>query len=96
MVNGGRVPYVRNSRHEAKLASQILSRALGRTIDVAGIIVPVGACDVVIKQSPGDVHVVPRRQIAGWLGSQPNRLDPAAVSEVVRAARRSATWQPAA
>src|SRR5215218_1974792 len=48
MVNGVRYPYIRNSRHEAMRASRLLSVAAGFSIPVTGIVVPVGAEDVMI------------------------------------------------
>lgn len=46
MVNGNRVPYVRNSRHEATRAAQILTAAMGSPVHIEGLIVTVNAKDV--------------------------------------------------
>ena len=42
MVNGGRVPYIRNSRFEAKRASRMLSEHVGFPVPLTGLIAVVG------------------------------------------------------
>lgn len=63
MVNGTRVPYVRNSRHEARRASRLLSAALRSAVVVRGVIVPVDAADFTVRQQPNDIHVVNRKRL---------------------------------
>lgn len=63
MVNGIRRPYIRNSLHEAVRASRLLGAAVGHPIAVRGVVVPVGAADLTIKEPPVDVAVVPRRRL---------------------------------
>lgn len=63
MVNGTRQPYVRNSRHEARRASRLLTRAIGHPISVQGLVVPVDADKFNIKAQPDDVHVINRRRL---------------------------------
>jgi len=92
MVNGVRQPYIRNSRHEAARASRLLSAAVGHPVAVTGIVVPVGAQDLVIKESPGDVVVVNRRRLRRWLASRPQTLPGAIVDAAHEQARRSTTW----
>lgn len=91
-VNGTRVPYVRNARYEAARATRALSAACGKVVPVAGLVVPVGARAVEVKAQPKDVTVVPRRQIANWLDSQPAALNEAGIAFIVAAARRHSTW----
>lgn len=43
MINGSRVPYVRNSRHEARRASRLLAEQVGFPVPVVGLIAVVGA-----------------------------------------------------
>lgn len=92
-VNGTQVPYVRNSRHEAERASRYLTAACGFPVAVSGIIVPVGADTITIKEPPADVHVVNRMALADWLRRRPSILDEAAIAGVFEAARRSTTWR---
>ena len=91
-VNGARVPYVRNARHEAARATRALSAACGKTVPVSGLVVPVGARELKVKAQPKDVSIVARRQIAGWLESQPSMLNEAGIATITAAARRTSTW----
>jgi hypothetical protein len=92
-VNGTQVPYVRNSRHEAERASRYLTAACGFPVDVAGIVVPVGADSITIKEAPLDVHVVTRMALSGWLRRRTEVLDGETVAAVFDVARRSTTWR---
>lgn len=67
MVNGQRQPYVRNSRHEAQRAGKLLTEATGQPVSVTGVVVPIGADDIVIKQSPVDVVVINRMRLVKLL-----------------------------
>lgn len=95
MVNGQKQPYLRNSRHEAQRAANLLTAAAGVPLHAVGVVVPVGAEDVVIKTAPDGVHVVYRRALVKWLERQPELLDQGAVERIYEAARRSTTWQTA-
>lgn len=92
LVNGARVPYVRNSRHEARRTGRLLSAATGLETSVTGVAVPVRADDVVVKAQPDGVRVVPRFQLARWLRRQPEVLDDVTIAAIHEAARRSTTW----
>lgn len=94
MVNGRRLPYVRNARFEAQRASRLLSETCGFPVFVRGVVVPVGADDVTIKTPPKDVSVVNRMQLVRWLRSQPDLLTADQTRTIFAAARRSTTWQP--
>jgi len=92
MVNGQKQPYLRNSRHEAARAAKLLTAAAGVTVHAVGVVVPVGAQDIVIKTAPEGAHVVYRRALAKWLGRQPELLEQDAVDRIFEVARRSTTW----
>jgi hypothetical protein len=93
LVNGARQPYIRNSRHEAARATKLLTAACGFPVQVHGLIVTVGADDVVIKEPPEDVHVVPRIQVARWLRRRGGDHESATLDAIYEAARRSTTWR---
>jgi hypothetical protein len=95
-VNGRRQPYLRNSRHEASRAARRLSAACARPVPVTGVVVPVGADSLAIRNPPTDVHVVNRMGLVQWLRARAEEMDPAAVDAVYEAARRSTTWRPGA
>jgi hypothetical protein len=93
MVNGRRHPYIRNSRHEAARASQLLTGACGFRVHVTPVVVPVSADDLTIKTPPADVEVVNRMRLTTWLRQLPQALTDDQVDTVYEAARRSTTWQ---
>ena len=94
MVNGRKVPYVRNSRHEAQRASRLLSEAAGREVKVRGVIAVVGAHKgFTVKEQPSDVTVVTRKRLARWLQDQRAWLPLVDVEDLHSVARRSDTWQ---
>lgn len=97
LVNGQRVPYVRNSRFEARRTAKLLTAALGGVpVPTVGVIAVMGAHKgFTVKSQPpdGDVHVVTRRKAAKWLSKQPMRLDGVQVASVYAVALRSATWR---
>lgn len=93
MVNGQRQPYVRNSAHEARRAGRLLSAACGVPVTAVGVVVPVGADDVVIRTPPEEVHVIYRRALSEWLRGRPSVVTDADVDRIYAAARRSTTWR---
>jgi hypothetical protein len=54
LVNGHKQPYVRNSRHEAERASRLLTKAVGASVTVTGVIAVVGATGGFTVKSPPD------------------------------------------
>ncbi len=93
MVNGTRVPYLRNAHHEAERASQLLSAAAGFPVDVQGVVVVIAA-SLTVKDQPTDVIVIGRRQLRRWLQRLSPQLTAENVAAVYDAARRSTTWAP--
>ncbi len=93
MVNGQKQPYLRNSRHEAARAAQLLTAASGLPVRVDGVVVAVSAQDITIRTAPQGAHVVYRRALAKWLRRQPELLDEDVITAIFKAARRSTTWQ---
>ncbi|MEO8698343.1 MAG: nuclease-related domain-containing protein [Acidimicrobiales bacterium] len=93
LVNGQKTDYLRNSRHEAKRATKLLSAACAFNVNVAPIIV-VMASSMTVKAKPEGVEVVARKQIVKWLSSRPAVLTPDAVDRIFHHARRDLTWRP--
>lgn len=96
MINGQRVPYVRNSRHEARRASRLLTEQAGFPVVVTGVIAVMGAHDgFTVKKQPEDgaVVVVQRKRISQHLLRLPAKLTPREVDAVFEVARRSTTWR---
>lgn len=93
MVNGQRLPYIRNSRHEAMRASQLLTAASGFPVQVGGVVVPVGSDNLSVKDAPPDVAIVNRMRLRRWLCHRPPVLAEEQVAAIFDAARRSTTWR---
>ena len=97
MVNGTRVPYVRNSKFEAKRTSRFLAAALGGVpVHVTGLIAVMGATGgYTIKNQPpdGDVVVLTRKEVAKWLAKHLKVLTDEQVEAIYAVARRSDTWR---
>jgi len=96
MVNGQRVPHVRNSRHEARRASRLLTERTGFPVAVTGIIAVMGAhrgFDVKEQPRDGAVVVVQRKRISQYLLGRPSVLSEREIGAVYEVARRSTTWQ---
>lgn len=97
MVNGARVPYIRNSRFEARRTAKFLAAALADVpVPVVGLIAVMGATNGFrVKSQPpdGDVVVLTRREIATWLSKRPVALTAAQVAAIYAVARRSDTWR---
>jgi hypothetical protein len=94
MVNGVKQPYIRNSRHEATRAADLLTAACGFPVHVEGLVVTVNADDVKVKSQPDGVTVVPRMQTARWLLRHGDILDTNTIEAIYEVARRSTTWRP--
>ena len=94
MINGQRQPYIRNSRFEAHRATRLLTAACKFPVPVTGMVVPVGADDITVKNPPGDVHIVNRMRLARWLRDRPAILTDEQVDAIFDAARRETTWRP--
>lgn len=92
MVNGTRQPYIRNSRHEAQRAARLLFRACGLPVQVTGVVVPVNARDVTIKEQPDGVHVVNRMGLAQHLMTSPMVLSREQIERLYDHARLESTW----
>lgn len=93
MVNGQRFPYIRNSRHEATRAARLLTEACDFPVVVTGVVVPVGANSLKLKDTPADIAVVPRSMLRRWLTRQPATLTEGVVDAIYEKARRSTTWR---
>jgi hypothetical protein len=92
MVNGAKTWYVRNARHEATNATTRLAEAVGRPIRAYGLVVPVGAASLTIKNTPADVTVVNRRRLLSYFAGLPTVLDKDTVLAAFEAARDPHTW----
>jgi Nuclease-related domain len=95
MINGSKTHYVRDSRYEARRATDLLTARVGFAVHVTGLIAMIGDRDkFTLKSQPpgGDVHVLTRRKVADWLSHRGTVLSSEQVDGVFDIARRSTTW----
>ena len=92
MVSGQRTDYLRNSQHEAKRASQRLSVAVKGLVDVAPVIVIVGARRFTVRERPANVFVLREHQLTRWLTGLPAVVPPSYVERLADAAATPSTW----
>jgi hypothetical protein len=92
MVNGEKTFYIRNARREAARATTRLAEAAHLPIRAFGLVVPVNAASLTIKETSGDVAVVNRRRLVSYFASLPTVLDKDTVLAVFEAARDWSTW----
>ena len=95
-VNGTRVPYVRNSRHEATRAARLLAAAGAPDVQVTGLIAVMGArggWTMKAQPADGQVVVLRRKDLDGWLAARPHVLNDEQVERVFEVARRAGTWR---
>lgn len=91
MVAGHKVPYVRNSRFEARRTAKLLTAATERRVVVTAILAV--RCDrLTIKKPPVDVPILTQRQLDRWLAHRPPVLSPVECAAIYQAARTTTTW----
>lgn len=94
MVNGQRVPYVRNSRFEARRTAKLLAAAGAGQVQVTGVIAVMGARGgFTVKTQPVGVIVLTRKEVGKWLARQPEVLTDERVDAVYAVGRRASTWR---
>ena len=90
--NGHKTSFLPKAVAEAKRASNLLSAALDRSIEVYPVLA-ILADDWRIKERPTDVLVAAPRGVKDWLRRQPAVLSPADVTAISAAVNEPATWQ---
>ena len=90
-VNGHKQDHIRNARHEATRASELL-RAVGAQVAVTPLIVVVGTASVAEGKKPAAVTVLQVERLHRWLTKQRGILTPQAVTYYSQLAERRATW----
>jgi hypothetical protein len=92
LVGGRKQPHLRNALHEAERASKLLSSAVGKPVEVHGLIVVVDARSVVVKERHPRVTVLEQHQLVRWLQRRGPSLAREDVEVVSSAAVQPRTW----
>jgi hypothetical protein len=91
-VGGYRQEYVRNSIHEAKRATRLLSYACDFPVFARGLIVVI-ADRFSVREQPDEVVVLRSGDLVKWLKKRPTVLDAPTVDTIFEAARREDVWR---
>lgn len=89
--NRRRTDFLANASAEARLASRLLSTAVGRPVEVRGVLA-ILCDDWTIKQRPADVYVDATRGVKDWMLRQPAILRAQEVIELAGIASKPGTW----
>jgi hypothetical protein len=89
--NRRRTDFLPKATAEARRASQLLTNAIGRPVEVRGVLA-ILADDWTIKQRPADVYVAAPRGAKDWILRQPAVLRPDEVIVLAVAASKPGTW----
>jgi hypothetical protein len=92
MVGAYRTDHVRNSTFEATRASRRLSTAAGAEVEVAPVIVVVGAASLRFGKKAPAVTVLTVTQLRKWLLTLPRQHSPEALAYFALVAEERGTW----
>jgi nuclease-like protein len=89
--NRRRTDFLSKASAEALRASQLLSAAVGRPVEVKGVLA-ILCDDWTLKQRPADVYVDATRGVKDWMLRQPAILRAGEVIQLASAASKPSTW----
>jgi len=89
--NRRRTDFLPKAFAEARLVSRLLSSAIGRPVEVRGVLA-ILCDDWTVKQRPVDVYVDATRGVKDWMLRQPAVLRAQEVIDLVAAASKPGTW----
>jgi hypothetical protein len=89
--NRRRTDFLVKAAAEARLASRILSSAVGRPVEVRSVLAII-CDDWTVKQRPAEVYVDATRGVKDWMLRQPAILRSQEVIELMAAASKARTW----
>ena len=89
--NRRRTDFLPKASAEARRASRLLTTAIGRPVEVRGVLA-ILCDDWTVKQRPADVYVDATRGVRDWMLRQPAVLRAHEVLELAGAASKPATW----
>ncbi|MBH0109595.1 NERD domain-containing protein [Salinibacterium sp. NG22] len=96
MVAGQKTDHLRNSRHEAKRAAKLLTKATGIPVGVHPVLAIVEPASFTFRQRPQDVSIMDARRLPRWLKRRRAVLAPDELARIIDAAAEVRTWHPTA
>src|SRR3954454_534634 len=82
LVDGRPTDDLRNARRESQRVGRMLSEATGMPVHVYAVIVFEMFDDLIVDESPNDVHVTTCRQLLPWLKALPETVDASTVESI--------------
>src|SRR3954451_9012236 len=79
LVDGQPTDHLRNARRESQRVRQMLSEACGVPVGVQAVIMFEIFDDLIVDESPSDVHVTTCRRLLPWLKALPETVDDSTV-----------------
>lgn len=95
LVDGERVPHVRNSEWEAVRVTQLLSDAVGVRVDVTPCVVVAGARSLTVAKPPRRVAILTPRDLKAWLKGMPRVISREDLEAFRVAASAQSDWNDA-
>jgi hypothetical protein len=92
LVAGVRYPHIRDMEYEMGRAERLLTAAVGRPVEVSGILAVVAAKSLVVREKQRDVAVLESSNLVSWLLRHKRALAPVEVAQVGAAASLASTW----
>ncbi|MBX3086912.1 MAG: NERD domain-containing protein [Cryobacterium sp.] len=92
IVDGERVPFIRDCEFEAVRATQLLSDAVGERVDVTPCLVVVDPRNVTVARPPKKVAVLTPRELRPWLSSLKSEISESRLKAIRAAAESDSTW----
>lgn len=93
LVDGERMPYIREAEFEAVRASQLMSDVIGSRVEVTPCLVIVEPKSLTVAKPPRRVAVLTPRDVRPWLKDLPRVLTAERVEAFRSAASRQEGWQ---
>lgn len=92
LVAGVRYPHIRDMEYEMGRAERLLTSAVGRAVEVSGILAVVAPKSLVVRERQRDVAVLESSNLVSWLLRQKRVVAHGDVAEVGAAASLASTW----
>ncbi|MBX3091309.1 MAG: hypothetical protein KF801_02240 [Cryobacterium sp.] len=93
VVDGERMPHIRDAEFEAVRASQLLSEVIGSRVEVTPCLILVEPRSLTVARPPRRVAVLTPRELRAWLKDMPRKLPQDALEEFRAAAAAQVMWQ---
>ncbi|MBX3068196.1 MAG: hypothetical protein KF844_06075 [Cryobacterium sp.] len=92
IVDGERMPLIRESEFQSVRVAQLMSDAMKERIEVTPCLIAVDPRSVTVARPPKKVAVLTQRELRQWLRDLPTTLEGATLSKVLEKVSDDSTW----